>query len=509
MAPKLTIYYTSDIHGFVFPTTHADDKTRPMGLLGMIPQFHKDGNTLILDCGDTIQGSPLTYFCRKMNKENPMIPVMNAAGYDYVTLGNHDFNYGYDALAEYLNGLSAQCVCANVKDKSGKLPIVPFVLHTLENGLRVGLTGVVTSWVNRWEKEDTLAHFEITDPYFAAGEALDKLKEQADFTICLYHGGLEKDLETGRLLSDTDENIGCRICEDLDFDLLLTGHQHIPMENKTYRGTHIAQTPANATHFLKAEVMEHGSITSRLLPSDPNTMPPIAQELKPLKRDLDAWLDAPIGRLNIALWPGDKLDMALDGAPIANFFNQVQLDASGADISCTSLPNDMRGFDSRVTVRDVVATYVYANTLVVIEVTGKVLKVALERCASYFNISAQGEVSIAKDFLEPKVAHYNYDFFAGIEYTFDLKQPYGQRVGKITRNGALVKDEQKFTLCMNNYRATGSGGYDVYLQCRRLQEINTEVSELLLDYLAKCELVNVSSISPLTVLVPEIIEKND
>lgn len=502
MAPKLTIYYTSDIHGFVFPTSHADNKVRPMGLLGMIPQFQKDGNTLVLDCGDTIQGSPLTYYCRKQSLKNPMIPVMNAAGYDYVTLGNHDFNYGYEALEEYLNGINARCVCANVKDRSGKLPITPYMLHTLENGMRVGLTGVVTSWVNRWEKESTLSHFEITDPLAAAKEALDALRRQADFTICLYHGGVEKELETGRLLSDTDENIACRICDELDFDLVLTGHQHIPMENITYHGTHLAQTPANATHFLKAEVREDGSIVSRLVPSDPTVMPPLANELVSLKSDLDAWLDAPIGRLNMPLWPGDKLDMALYGAPIANFFNQVQLDASGADISCTSLPNEMRGFDALVTVRDVVATYVYANTLVVLRVKGRILREALERCAAYFAVSSRGEVSISKEFLEPKVAHYNYDFFMGIEYIFDLSLPVGRRVVKITRNGMPVEDDHEFTLCMNNYRATGSGGYDAYLQCPRLREINTEVSELLLDYLSKYDCVTVDPASPLTVLMP-------
>ncbi len=503
MAPKLTIYYTSDIHGFIFPTSHADNEIRPMGLLGMIPQFHKDGNTLVLDCGDTIQGSPLTYYCRKKSLETPMIPVMNAAGYDYATLGNHDFNYGYEALAEYLNGLRAQCVCANVLDRSGRLPIVPYVLHTLENGLRVGITGVVTSWVNRWERECTLSHFEITDPLKAAGDALDLLRGQADFTVCLYHGGIEKDLETGRLLSDTDENIGCRICEELDFDLVLTGHQHIPMENITYHGTHLAQTPANATHFLKVEAWVDGSIASRLLPSDPSVMPPLAQELELLKSNLNHWLDAPIGRLNMPLWPGDKLQMALHGAPIAAFFNQVQLDASGADVSCTSLPNEMRGFDALVTVRDVVATYVYANTLVILQVSGKVLRGALERCASYFTVSPLGEVSISKDFLEPKVAHYNYDFFAGIEYTFDLNFPIGQRVKSITRSGVPVEDDHQFTLCMNNYRATGSGGYDGYLKCKRVREINTEVSEFLLDYLAKFDCVTVSSKSPFTVLLPE------
>ncbi len=502
MALKLTVYYTSDIHGFVFPTSHADDKIRPMGLLGMIPQFQKDGNTLILDCGDTIQGSPLTYYCRKQARKSPMIPVMNAAGYDYVTLGNHDFNFGYEAMGDYLAGIQALCVCANVKDRSGRLPIVPYALHTLENGLRVGLTGVVTHWVNRWEQESTLSHFEITDPLAAAREALHKLRGQADFTICLYHGGVEKDLETGRLLSDTDENIACRICEELDFDLLLTGHQHMPLENKTYHGTHLAQPPANATHFLKVEAREDGTITSGLVPSDPNVMPPLAKELEPLKRELDGWLDAAIGRLNMPLWPGDKLHMALYGAPIATFFNQVQLDASGADISCTSLPNQMRGFEALVTVRDVVATYVYANTLVVLQVSGRALKEALERCAAYFAVSPQGKVSISKDFLEPKVAHYNYDFFTGIAYTFDLNLPIGRRVKSITRGGAPVEDDHQLTLCMNNYRSCGTGGYEVYLRCPRLREINTEVSELLLDYLSKSGCITVSGESPLTVLMP-------
>lgn len=503
MAPKLTIYYTSDMHGFLYPTTHGDDALRPMGLLGMIPQFQKDGNTLVLDCGDTIQGSPLTYYCHSQGLPSPMIPAMNAAGYDAVTLGNHDFNFGYDALYAYLTAVSARCVCANVKDRAGRLPIVPYTVRTLENGLRVGITGAVTDWVNRWEQPDTLAHFEIGDPFAALQSVLAALRKQVDFTVCLYHGGIEKDLKTGRLLSDTDENIACRIAEELDFHLLLTGHQHIPLANITYRGTHLVQTPASATHFAKIEMREDGSITSRLLPSDPLVMPPIAAGMAGLKRELDAWLGRPIGRLNMVLAPEDKLQMALYGAPIANFFNQVQLAASGADISVTSLPNDMRGFEKSVTVRDVVATYVYANTLVVLRVTGRVLREALERCAAYFAVSPEGEISVAEDFLMPKVAHYNYDFFLGIEYTFDLSKPVGQRVACIARNGVPVSDDQSFTLCMNNYRATGTGGYEAYLACPRLREINREVSELILDYLAEHGDVTVDAASPLTVIFPE------
>ncbi len=88
---------------------------------------------------------------------------------------------------------------------------------------------------------------------------------------------------------------------------------------------------------------------------------------------LNGWLDRPIGHLSRALWPEDKLTMALESSTIAAFFNQVQLEASGADISCAALPNSLRGFDSAVTVRDVVASYVYSNTLVVLRVTGGII----------------------------------------------------------------------------------------------------------------------------------------
>lgn len=151
--------------------------------------------------------------------------------------------------------------------------------------------------------------------------------------------------------------------------------------------------------------------------------------------------------------------MVLHGTPIADFFNQVQLAASGADIACTSLANEMRGFAQQVTVRDVVATYIYPNTLVVLEVDERVLRAALERCAAYFN----EDLTVARDFLEPKVAHYNYDFFAGIEYTFDLSKPVGERVVSLTRGGAPLSG--KSTPVMNNHRATVVVGYDVYLQC--------------------------------------------
>lgn len=498
MATRLTVFFTSDTHGFIFPTSFTDRETRPVGLLCMA--FPKDGNTLVIDGGDTLQGSPLTYYCHREGLPMPCAAVMNGLRYDYVTLGNHDFNYGYEPIRDYLTQLDAHCLCANVSDRAGELPIGRYALRVMENGLRVGLVGLVTPWINRWEKPENLERFRIGDPMAAAREAVAALRDQADFLIGIYHGGLEKDLDTGRLLSRTDENIACRLCEELPFDLLLTGHQHIALANGRWHGTHVVQTPCNAAAYVRVEVDADGAIRSALCkPEGPARMEPWQQTLLD---SLNGWLDRPIGRLSRALRPEAKLTMALRGSPIADFFNLVQLNASGAELSCTSLGNELRGFEQTVTVRDVVASYVYANTLAVLAVTGRVLGDALEQCARYFSVDETGAVGIAEPFRKPKEAHYNYDYFAGVRYTFDLRNPPGRRVTRLERDGRPVADDDRFQLVMNNYRATGAGDFDFFADCPHVREIQTEVSELILDYLAEHGDIRIPDGSPYEVILP-------
>mgnify|MGYP002564341841 FL=1 len=150
MARTLTIRYTSDTHGYLYPTNYADMQDRPMGLMKLAGEYPHDGNTLIIDGGDTIQGSPLTNLYQRLSPEekaaclsedtygtHPIAAMMNLAGYQFVTLGNHDFNYGVDALMDYLTNLDALCLCANIRDREGRLPIAPYAVHRLENGLRM------------------------------------------------------------------------------------------------------------------------------------------------------------------------------------------------------------------------------------------------------------------------------------------------------------------------------------------------------------------------------------
>ena len=488
MEKTFQIYYTSDTHGHVFPVTYASNSPENAGLLNLAAQVEKDGNTLVLDGGDALQGTPLTQYYLEHRGEwdiHPVAAAFNAMGLDYFTLGNHDFNFSYEALREYLEAMDGVCLCTNVEDLGGQLRIRPWAVHTLDNGLRIGITGVVTDFVNIWEQPQNLERIRITDAFRAARAACAALRDQCDVCVCIYHGGFEEDLATGQLLSDSGENIACRIARELDFDLLLTGHQHMAVEGVNLSGTYATQPPANAGQFLHMVGQWDGAksrFQSNLIPVGGTHPAEPYQSLLPLENAVQHWLDQPIGVLSQPIPPEGKLEAALHGSQVAALFNQVQLAETGADFSCTSLGNDPVGLASPVTMRGVTAAYLFANTLVVLEVTGEVLRQTLERCAAYFTL-VDGQPQISQEFLLPKVEHYNYDFYAGLAYTFDLRRPVGSRVVRLTKLDGSPLGGGTFRLCTSNYRATGTGGYEILRECPVLWRGGTEMPDLTARYI--------------------------
>lgn len=486
----LKICFTSDVHGYFYPTTYGDKQKKEIGLLQCAAGFHKDEHTLVMDGGDILQGSAFAYYCRQQLKSPKMIAeMMNDCGYDYYTLGNHDFNYGQEYQAEYRNAHHGRCVCQNVTDLEGNV-LYPYAVHKMPSGLRVGVVGIVTDYINVWEKAENLAGVRVTDPFEAAKKALDELRGQVDLTICIYHGGFEREVATGKVLSETKENIAYRICAELDFDILLTGHQHMSIEGQVLQGTYIVQPRdfAREYHYLEI-VVDNGRKEIRSERRNPKLQEAgedlgkkLREKYSGIEQEVQIWLDKPVGHLNRELVPGNKVDMALYGSPIADFLNKIQLYFSGAQLSAVGLANEIIGFQKEVSMRDIIATYPYPNTLVVCRICGRQLKKVMERSAEYFMVASDGTVQVSKSFLEPKEEHYNYDYYAGVTYKIDPGRPVGSRIVNLRYRGREVCDEDIFTLCLNNYRYTGTGGYEVYKECETVREINTEMVELIMEY---------------------------
>ena len=343
----ITIYYTSDLHGHFYPTTYGDKTQRALGLFRCAPGFVKTPNTLVIDGGDTLQGSPFTAYCvKELRSARPVAEIMNRCGYDVVTLGNHDFNYGADYLREYLTQGNFACVCENLKDETGK-SIFPRLVKVMENGLRVGIVGIVTDHVNIWEKPENLAGVQVTSPLEAAREALAALRQEADLTICIYHGGFERDLRTGRLLSSSGENIAYQLCQELDFDILLTGHQHLSLPGRLLHGTFALQCADNGREYHRLEVsVQDGKpvIRSQAVAAQVPPDPELMQAFSGLEAQVQHWLDQSVGSLPYPLHTASHLQMAACGSDIAKLFSDVQLRASGAQLSAVSLANEVMGF---------------------------------------------------------------------------------------------------------------------------------------------------------------------
>lgn len=485
MDKNLKIYFTSDLHGYFFPTNYTDSAEQDMGLFKCANRFKKDGNTLIIDGGDILQGSPFANFCQSVEHSNlPIAEIMNKCGYDYITIGNHDFNYGMDYLSSYIDALDGRCVCQNLYTSFGESRF-PFKIHVMENGLRVGIMGIVTSYVTMWERPENLGEFSIEDPFEAAKAALLDMKGNCDITICVYHGGFERALDTGEVLSNTAENIAWRICDELDFDILLTGHQHMSISGMTINGTFAVQPTENGREFhqIDASVDDDGNIkiSSHKIPAAGACDAEIYEKYSALEARVNSWLDETVGTMEQPLLPESHIDMAAHGSGIADFLNSVQLYFTDAQVSCVSLANSVYGFNEQVTRRNVLSTYPYPNTLVVLEITGAALRAAIERSAEYFSLD--GDIlSVSDTFLKPKIEHYNYDYFAGVSYRLDISKPVGERVVELTRDGIAIDADETLSICVNSYRASGAGGYPMYPSCKVIKEVNFEMSDLILRY---------------------------
>ena len=251
------------------------------------------------------------------------------------------------------------------------------------------------------------------------------------------------------------------------------------------RNTFVVQPSDKGQEFLRVEAVVSDSGTrfsSRTIRAGGPCRAEWLAEFSGMERGAQDWLDQIVGHLDAPLTLDTPLRMAANGTALADLFNTVQLAASGAQISVTSLANDAAGLPQTVRRRDILNAYPYTNTLTVLQITGAVLRRAMERSAEYFTRNEDGTLRISDAFLKPKVEHYNYDYYAGVHYVFDCSRPVGQRVTELCVGGRPVADDDVFTACLSSYRASGTGGYDCYTGCPVLREIGTEMSDLLLDF---------------------------
>lgn len=489
---KLRIVYTSDTHGRLSAYDFLNKNYGSFGLSRLSSYLKNlDAPYLLLDNGDFLQGSPLLDYTRKQKLDNPVSKVFSALNYSYITVGNHDFNYGLKYLEDFQASFKNEIICANII-KDNKSYFKPYVIHEVQ-GLKIAIIGLITEFVPMWEKPENIKDLEFKDVVSTTKNLIKDhdLRNKADLLLVLYHGGYNTSLVTKEVYGTSSaENKGFELFQIQDIDILLTGHQHVP---QTYsKNNRVAlQTSPNAIDFglvtLDYEKIDGNikflSIEASILPlknypidSDIETL--IGCEIEKTNQ----YLSKAIGITKYDMSIRSPLDCRKEKHLLFQLINQIQLDYTKADISAASLPNDTHGFNKELTLNDIAVNFPFENDLVVLEVTGAILKEALEKNASYFALE-NDEIIVNPQYIFPKLEHYNYDVYDGIEYTMDISKSMGQRITKLDKNGKAIKANDVFTLALNSYRAIGSGGFDMFKKAKKIISYPISYFELIQAYI--------------------------
>ena len=505
---NIRLVATSDVHGYVMPYSYADNGETDHGLVRLKSTVSalRNENTLVIDNGDILQGSPLLtyYYAHQGEYDNPIKVCMNDIGYDYVNVGNHDFKYGYENLRAYLDGINAGCLLGNAKYKSEYIGN-EYVIHEFDKDNRIALIGVVTHYLVNWEKPDNLVDIEIERAFDFVKRTVEKIKrnEEVKGIVVVYHGGYEADINTGALTQqDTGEDEAYRMCKEIEgIDVLISGHQHRSLSGKCFN-TYTSQTASNGKEVAVYDWdLDSKKISVSLVKNDYVADKSLMDKLMPLENAVQKWLDEPCGEiLNYDLRIYDEFDARLHKHPLISFLNQIQNEKCGSDLAGNALFNNATGFNSIITTRDVVSTYVYPNTLVVFEINGRILKEYLEKCAEYFCIE-NGDIAVSKEYIYPKPAHFNYDMVDGVDYTIRVSNEKGKRITELRYQGKDVKDDDIFTLSLNNYRASGGGNFFMFKDAKLVKEIQEDMVEVIIEYLSKHKRVEVNHRDNIKVII--------
>ncbi|MEV0350596.1 5'-nucleotidase C-terminal domain-containing protein [Nonomuraea sp. NPDC050680] len=523
----VTVMGTSDIHGNVLnwdyykDAAYADSAGNNVGLAKVSTLVNKvraergAGRTLLFDSGDTIQGTPLAYYYAKVEPitrngpVHPMAKAMNAIGYDAVTLGNHEFNYGLPLLATWIHQMKAPVLGANaVSAKTGRPAYLPFVIKTMnvkgDKPVKVGVLGLTNPGVAIWDKANVEGKLRFTDLVASAKKWVPIIRGLgADVVVVTAHAG-----DNGMSSYGGDlpvENASAMVAEQVPgIDAVLFGHAHNDVAQRFVTnqatGKQVLLTEPSkwgqrlsVIDFQLAKQRGRWTVTGKSSTTlNTNTAaedPKITALLKPQH-------DATVGYVNkVVAKSSEQLSAAespYKDTPILDYIQQVQVETVKQALPDNQLPVlSIAAPFSRtavfpagdIRVRDVAGLYVYDNTLLAVKLTGAQIKDYLEYSAKYFNQLAPGDpVDVAELTNAGNTPDYNYDQLSGVSYDIDIAKPVGQRIANLSYDGAPVPADKEFVVAINNYRQSGGGGFPHVAGAPVLYNAQVEIRQALIDY---------------------------
>ena len=514
----LTILGTTDIHGNVWPYDYLRGERAERGLAKVssyVKQVRaRQPNTLLVDTGDTFQGTPLAYYSAMKfgNLPNPIVAAMNAMGYDAMAVGNHEFNFGLRALWRIKEQAKFPVLAANIVSsyRDRRRDFEPYVIRKIAGpgggeALRVAFLGMVTPATPLWDPPEHLSGYEFRDPVEVAKEYVPKLRKQADVVVVLIHSGLGAHIETGERLPDAavENRTYDLVTEVPGIDVIFFGHSHQQLGGEFVSGAVLIQPKNWGQQVARIDLTlerrdRRWKITGKrpelvalnpgfaVIATDESALPP-DEEILELTREAhertERELNTVVARLDTEL---DARTGRIEDHPLVELIHRAQFEATGADVSLSALFGTFTRWNpGPVTMRDVYSLYFYENKLVSVEITGQQLKDALEHAVARYNTWPWPEE--ASPFNGPL---FNLDMAQGVTYNVDVSRLAGDRIVDLQRNGQPLDPESTLTVALNTYRWSGGGGFESLRRARVVKKINRQVRELIAEHLRSQKIVD-------------------
>ena len=395
---EVTILYTNDVHTYI-------DKQAPeltYAAIAALKQSYQNAGkkVLLVDAGDHVQGTAYG----SMDEGASIIELMNAAGYDAATPGNHEFDYGMDRAKELMRDADFPYLSCNWVDLRTNLRVLPEIKVFVRGGVRIAFVGITTPetftkstpayFMNKAQTKyiyDILGGEDGQKLYSAVQKAVDKAKCLADVVIGLGHLGVDPSSSPW-----TSEEV---IAHTTGFDAFIDGHSHTVMENKQVadasgRLVTLTQTGSYFANVGEMTIAPDGTISTRLVSTYDQEDPAVAAEQAAWVNTVDDMLgekiavadtkfyitDPATGKRRIRSGETNLGDFVADG--IYTYFNEVeQLHCDIAIMNGGGIRSDEdAGYWTFKTCKQVSP---FGNVACLMSVTGKQIQDALEFAARF------------------------------------------------------------------------------------------------------------------------------
>lgn len=516
---ELAVLTTTDMHGRCWETNVLTEGKADRNMLRVstavkeIRQEYGEENVILIDSGDTFQGTPVSevHLLRAgSGEEEPeaMALCLAEIGYDAMVLGNHEFNFPWSVMSgvyDYLRGCNVAVLAANAYydgsdgvHGAGENAFGTYIIREIQvNGHphKIGILGLENTDITRWDLPVNYPGMVFThadNPAFdesaEANRYIAMMREEGcEMIILAYHGGLGN-LNGELAFGINSENQGLRILKNTDsLDLLITGHDHsaaysgsmdtdragrtVPIVNGG--GQNLTKTVFRLTEDAEGNLACELLGTDNLRLGDYEPDAELEEKIRPYAEMANEMMDQPVGSLT-GEWDGsrefytlqnDTMDLIcaammaagtkrmeeIYGADgLAALQAETGLDHLEADAACTTPVNG--GYIAAagpITTRNIYRMSRYSNSMVLLPMTGGQLKAVMEENASE-RLTAR--TLKGQTYFFPKNDSFTHIVFGGINFRYDMSRPAGERVlidG--FADGRAFDPDAVYLVAVNNY----------------------------------------------------------